>query len=500
MTYYNRRRFLKNTAGLGLAGVGGIAPLIANLPAVASTAGGYKALVFVFLQGGMDNWDTLIPVNSDDDYISFRQSLLTEYGNRDNSDLISAVIPHNNAASLGDREFSLPPEFGYGRIRLLYIQKKAAIVANVGPLLAPTVKTDIDSGVAELPPQLFSHNDQQATWMSFTTEGGRPEDLRPGPPSERMTSQPGWGALISDRGPGGGSDPLSTIALQGSSIFLRGDSKNQYVISAAGPVGTAEALRLPTRYGLADDRFIANFLNARPNDPYGRKLKRAYQSIYDNALMQADRVNGYRGNVTSNFAPTARCDAPGERAAAPSSCSLEQQLGRVAELIEVGKELGLQRQVFFVTMGGYDTHNSQARDLSQNQHGLAFAITNFQNEIAKTTNNLNEDEITLFTGSDFGRSLVLNDDGTDHGWGGHHFVVGGAVKGGKIYGSVPRAELGHMHDAGNGRLIPTLSVEEYVAPLARWFGVDDAALNTIFPRLNRFEKNVTNGLLDIMET
>jgi uncharacterized protein (DUF1501 family) len=151
--------------------------------------------------------------------------------------------------------------------------------------------------------------------------------------------------------------------------------------------------------------------------------------------------------------------------------------------------LGVSRQVFFVAMGGFDTHSDQATDLPALQQGIGDAIAAFY----KATEELGiAEQVTTFTAADFGRTLTVNGDGTDHGWGSHHFVVGGAVKGGDIYGEIPIADLGHEQDAGNGRLIPTVSVEQFAAPLGKWFGLSDADLRAALPGLANFPATSLN--------
>ena len=145
--------------------------------------------------------------------------------------------------------------------------------------------------------------------------------------------------------------------------------------------------------------------------------------------------------------------------------------------------MGADRQVFFAGLGGFDTHDNQARDLSRQQSQYAQAIAAFYQA---TTEMGAQNDVTLFTASDFGRSLVENGDGTDHGWGSHHFIVGGAVNGNKIYGDIPKYELGHAQDAGSGRLIPQTSVEQYAATLGKWFGLSNGELNTALPVLLNF--------------
>ena len=153
------------------------------------------------------------------------------------------------------------------------------------------------------------------------------------------------------------------------------------------------------------------------------------------------------------------------------------------------RQLGVARQIFSVDLGGFDTHSNQATTLPQLQQQMSAAITSFYSALQELGL---ENQVTLFTASDFGRTLAVNDDGTDHGWGGHHFVIGGAVQGRQIIGAMPPPTFGHNQDAGNGRLIPTTSVDQYAAALGSWWGASDSALSEIFPNLKNFTK--INGL------
>jgi uncharacterized protein (DUF1501 family) len=170
---------------------------------------------------------------------------------------------------------------------------------------------------------------------------------------------------------------------------------------------------------------------------------------------------------------------------AQANNKLAQQLQIVARLIAVNGALGAKRQVFFVSLGGFDTHDNQIVTQASLHTQLAGAIDYFyQSTVALGV----ASQTTLFTASDFGRTLTSNGDGSDHGWGAHHFVVGGAVKGGDIYGTFPVVAMGTTDDVGSGRLLPLSSVDQYASTMAKWFGVGDSNLNLIAPNIGNFTK------------
>ncbi len=500
MANYNRRLFLKTASALGFAGSAGLSPLLSAMPAMAQSNGDYKAFVFVFLFGGMDNWDTIIPYNgaTRGEYQQLRGALIDQFAAQGSGRRKGGLDAARNASSkelllrqsdggppsvAPGRHFILPPEMHGGPTTAepglidFYNQGKMAIVGNVGPLFQPTNRNQFISGGADLPPQLFSHNDQQSTWMSLAVEG----------------ADPGWGALLAERAPHA-LDELSTISAGSDTIFLSGENSNQYCISLSGDVALANAITAAFgRYGVSGSRlaafereYAADIADIVNNDfrfnnsaGFGKRYKQDYAAIVARANDIAGRINANR-DQSENFSDQ-------------DSSMLSQQLGRVTEMMALGKTLGLSRQVFFVQLGGFDTHDSEARDLPNLQQTLNDSIIAFQNAVDASTV-LDANEVLLATGSDFGRTLTVNGDGTDHGWGGNHFVVGGPVNGRQVFGDIPEATLGHSQDAGNGRLIPTLSVEEYAAPIAKWFGLSNSQINAIFPNLSRFTHSTSNLL------
>lgn len=456
----NRRNFLKTLAAAPAAmTVGSMGNMLALAPVQAAEVSDYRALVCVFLFGGMDCHDTVLPydVDSYDQYTQIRASLMQSYAalpggsTRNRSDL----LPLQPAtAEFGGRQFALPPQLA--GIHQLFGEGKAAIVGNVGPLSVPTTRAQFLSNGVDLPARLFSHNDQQSTWMSFGPEG----------------SQLGWGGLFGDAAiaSGANTQPIfSQVSVAGNSVFLTGSDVAPYQISAAGVPSISLIDAAGNRFSPQAQALVRSHLAAegtqRTNLFEHDFVNLSQVSLDANDLLDSALQSG--DNVSTPFPET----------------GLGAQLSAVARTIAVRESLGVARQVFFVAMGGFDTHSAQAADLPGLQQELGDAIAAFYS----ATQELGvADSVTTFTAADFGRTLTVNGDGTDHGWGAHHFVVGGAVNGGDIYGDIPVPTLGHAQDAGNGRLIPTTSVEQFAHPLGKWFGLTDSELGDALPGLAQF--------------
>ena len=279
-------------------------------------------------------------------------------------------------------------------------------------------------------------------------------------------AQYGWGGRFGDAVRSANADAVfSQVSLFGNAIFLSGDSVSPFQISAAGVPSIRIVEAAPAALsGLLRDHFAAD-------------------GAMRNNLFERDYIDISRVSLDANDTLDSALQA-GAAFSTPFPASfLGQQLRAVAQTIAVRETLGAKRQVFFVGLGGFDTHSAQANELPALQQSLSDGIAAFYT----ATQELGvADQVTTFTAADFGRTLTVNGDGTDHGWGGHHFVVGGAVRGGEIYGSIPPSRLGHDQDAGNGRLIPTTSVEQFAAPLGRWFGLNTQELNSALPGLVNF--------------
>ncbi|MFT4613146.1 MAG: hypothetical protein ACI9NT_000282 [Bacteroidia bacterium] len=453
---HSRRNFLKMSAAAPLALSGtSLLSSMASMNAQAIDTGGYKALVCVFLFGGMDCHDTVLPydLSSYNSYADIRSSLLQSYAALPggSSRVRNALLPlAPTSASFDGRQFALPPQMS--AMHQLFEQGNAAIVGNVGPLLEPTTSASFNAG-GMLPKRLFSHNDQQSTWMSFAPEG----------------SQLGWGGRFGDAAAVAAANSeniFSQISLAGNTVFLSGEQVAPYQIGAGG----VPSIRL---------------LDSSVPAPLADIMRDHFTSVGSQRsnLFERDFVDLTRVSFEANdLLDTALQGAPSFDTVFPAS-PLGAQLGAVARTMSVRDELGVARQIFFVALGGFDTHSNQAEDLPGLQQDISDSVAAMFN----ATQELGIDQdVTIFTAADFGRTLTVNGDGTDHGWGSHHFVVGGGVRGGDIYGDIPVAQLGHAQDSGNGRLIPSVSVEQFAAPLGSWYGLNDAEIAKALPGLANF--------------
>lgn len=453
---YTRRHFLRTASAAGLA-----SPLLLNSFGNAANVTGYKALVCLFLLGGLDTHDVLIPVDqpSYDQYAGIRQSLLDQHGQSRAQSSLLALNPVNSADYQG-RQFGLAPEMP--KIKTLFDQGNAAIVPNVGPLIEPTTLAQLEAESVKLPPRLFSHNDQQSTWQTSSPEG----------------AQLGWGGLFADAAlafSANGQPAFTTVTALGNDVFLTGQTATPYQLTLGDEVLQVDVL--------------AQLEQDRGNSP---EAEAAYQSLLQHFrpdmfngtnLLQRDIASASVDSIDANalFA-NATQNAPALFTSFPAT-PLGKQLAGVAKTIQVRSTLQAARQVFFVGYGGFDTHSGQATDLPQLLRDIDDAVSAFNSAMIELgTNN----GVTLFTASDFGRTLAINGDGTDHGWGSHHFVVGGAVNGNQIYGDVPPPVFGHPNDVGGGRLLPAIAVDQYAATMGRWFGLNNAELAAALPNLGNF--------------
>jgi uncharacterized protein (DUF1501 family) len=452
----DRRTFIKHLSAVPLLG-SGLATSCLSQRALAADDSGYRALVCVFLFGGMDNNDVLLPADSQyDDFAFIRQSLLAEQGeSRARENLL--VLQPDNAGS-GDSLWALPPEMS--ATRSLFESGNASIVSNVGPLIEPISRQQYLDSTAPLPARLFSHNDQQATWQASAPEG----------------AQLGWGGLFADAflSSSSSSDALSftTIASTDVGPFLTGERAFPYRVNAGG----------------ASRIFLLGDANDGPADDNLQQRLRQHlrgENYRGSHVIRGDMVGAFASALDTNASYNqARSNAASLFTAFPQS-GLGSQLRTVAETISIRNELGVSRQVFFVGIGGFDTHSEQAQDLPLLLADIDASVSAF----FTATGELGvSDEVTLFTASDFGRTLAVNGDGTDHGWGAHHLVVGGAVRGRQLLGTPPPPRIDNPFDAGAGAAIPQFSVEQFAEPLGQWFGLSDDELLAALPRLGNFDR------------
>lgn len=445
-----RRDFLLRSGALGAGALASrLMPLTAlglAAEAQAQAAGDYRALVCVFLYGGVDGNNLVVPMDSGG-YAQYSAVRTVASGvNLAQAELLG-IQPANAASPYG-----LHPDLS--DIHPLFAQGKLAILANVGPLNEPTTKANY---FTKRPDNLFSHSDQQNQWQSSVSSG---------------PSRSGWGGRLADQMAGQNAAFPVITSIAGSSLFIAGN--------ATSP------LALPTSGGLALQGFNgAAAANAR------------LASMQ--AILGADRDNTFvkaAGDITSQALSLSSVVNPiltsGGSAIqglfAGQSSSIAQQLLQVAKLIEARSQTGARRQVFFVALGGFDTHSNELAVLANLLGQLSPALRSFYDATVQMGV---ANQVTTFTLSDFGRTFQpASGAGTDHAWGNHHFVLGGAVRGGQMFGRYPILARAGPDDADTaGRWIPTTSVEQYGATLARWFGVSPPGLAAVFPNLALFSPN-----------
>ena len=443
----SRRAFLKRSAALGIAGAA--TPFVLNLAAIgeaaAATTSDYKALVCVFMFGGNDYANTLTPYDQSnyDLYAGFRPTLAYP------RNALDATALNPSTALAGGRRYALAPALA--SLLPIFDAGRMAVVHNVGTLIQPTTKAQYQARSVPLPPKLFSHNDQQSFWQASTPEGA--------------TS--GWGGRIGDLfESGNGSATLTCINASGNAVFLSGRTAVQYAVTATGPVALNNNSQ--TLFGSAMANSVLRSMIAAP---HGNLLENEHARVARRSLDTYAQVTSALGG------------APALIDVFPTGNPLADQLRVVARLISVSSELGARRQIFFVSTGGFDNHDA----LVATHPGLLTRVGTAMRAFYDATVALGvADRVTSFTASDFGRTLVANGNGSDHGWGSSHFVVGGAVNGRRFYGAPPVLANNGPDDVGQGRLLPSLSVDQYAATLASWFGVSDGNMATVLPNIGNY--------------
>jgi uncharacterized protein (DUF1501 family) len=434
-----RRSFIRQAACAAL-GASGLVSTIWDLrklcAATLSDATDYKALVCVFLYGGNDANNVIIP-HDDAGYASYASARGI------------LAIPQLSLLPItfldGDtRDFGFHPKLP--ELQSLFNQGKLAMVANVGTLVGPITKSDYLSGGAAVPPQLFSHADQSVQWQSSAPDH----------------TNSGWGGRIADllNSLNGNSSVSLTISVAGTNTFEVGNTVVPFQVS---PVGN---------FALAGFKGSAN-ANIRL-----QAFKELLAQPHNNLLEQA-----YADRVTRSIADNdILAVVPAFSTAFPNT-DLGKQLKMVARFINARGNLGMQRQIFFCSVEGFDTHSGQLAAQSGLLSELSQALAAFY---SATVDMGVDQQVTTFTASDFGRTFTTNGVGSDHGWGSHQFVLGGAIQGGRLYGTLPTLAIGGPDDTGQGRWIPTTSVDEFSATMASWFGVAASDLSTVFPNIGRF--------------
>ena len=457
----SRRAFLKRSVQLAIAGTA--TPMALNLAALgeaaAMTATDYKALVCVFLYGGNDYANTVVRYD-DGGHAQYTQlrgagsgsTLVIPKASLALTELKPSVALPNGA------KYALAPEMS--GMAGIFEQGRLAVQLNVGPLVVPLTRQQFNARGLSQPPKLFSHNDQQSVWQAQGAEG----------------STRGWGGNLGDLSLSSNSDSMFTcISVSGNAVFLSGQNALQYQCSPAGAV-SVEAVR-GSSYGhfMYEPAMRAAF-EQMIKQQHAHVLANEYNRVMQRSLAAESKVTTAIGGVQLNTA-------------FPSGNSLADQLKMVARLIGGRSSLGAKRQVFMVSLEGFDVHDNMATRQPALLKKLSEGLTAFDRALLELGV---ADKVTTFTASDFGRTLSVNGDGTDHGWGGHQFVMGGAVKGKAFYGTPPPLSVGNSDapedqwHVGQGRLLPSTSVDQYASTMAKWFGVNDDELYGVLPNLDNF--------------
>jgi len=447
MKRINRRDFLKTSAAAAAATMAATPGLTyAQLVGGGAPFNDYRALVCVFLFGGNDSFNMLVPRSSAEYkvYTESRQNLAIA---------AEDLLPISPLTSDG-AQYGL--HFSMASIQSLFESGNAAFVANVGPLIEPTTREQFFNQSVALPPQLFSHNDQQDQWLSLKGEA---------------PSKTGWAGRMADliRNNVAGQQMAINASLFGSNMFQSADETVAYVMGPGGPLQFEGFSTDPTAGLIYEQRqAFRRIIDVE----YGSIFERGFADVQRRAIDAADTV-------------TAAINSPQVEAITtlfPQS-QLGTQLETVARLIAARDQLQMQRQVFFVATGGFDSHDNQNAD----QPGLLANVSESIAAFYAATVELGiADLVTTFTQSDFGRTLTSNGDGTDHAWGGNQLVVGGDVRGGDLYGTYPLLQIGGADDVGGGRLIPGTSADQFAATLASWFGIPDNDLSIVAPHIDNF--------------
>ena len=412
----------------------------------------YKALVCLFLAGGNDANNLVIPTDAATyaAYAAGRGALALPQ---------NAVLPITPRTNDG-RTWGIHPAMT--ELRNLFNSGQFAVLANVGTLAYPMTKAQYTSGSVPRPLQLFSHNDQQVEWQSSIAD---------------KPFVTGWGGRLADlTNAFNANNRISmSITLNGQNSFQVGKSIDQYA------VGTGGAIALT---GTGTGTSVNGLRTAALNDALAMQNGNLFETAFGGVTTGALGASSLVSSVITGASPfTALFNAA-------NNSGLAQQLHMVARLVNAQQSLNLKRQIFFVRVGGFDLHDNQvtAGATTSGAHAnllrdISLSLNAFNNALTQIGA---QNQVTTFTSSDFGRTYNTNGDGSDHGWGSHHFLMGGAVQGGDIYGKMPTFAIDGPDDTGRGRWIPTTSVDQYAGTLAKWFGVRATDMPVVLPNLGRF--------------
>lgn len=443
----SRRAFLQRTGALSLAAAATpwAMSLAAMGEAAAQTATDYKALVCVFLFGGNDYANTLVPYDQANynAYNSLRSNIATARAS------LAATLLNPNIPLAGGRQYAMAPELA--PLLPMFDAGKMTALLNVGTLIQPATKLQYTNRSVPLPPKLFSHNDQQSFWQSSSAEGARS----------------GWGGRMGDLfAAGNGNASFTCISVSGNTVYLSGNSAVQYQVTTNGSVPVA-GIKNPLFGSTACSTALQNLMTA----PRAHLFESEYARVSKRSIDATDQITAGLAGV------------PALTTTFPAGNSLASQLNMVVRLIAARNTLGAKRQVFFVSLGGFDTHDRLLVEHPALMTRVGSALAAFYNATVELGV---ANQVTAFTASDFGRTLVSNTDGSDHGWGSMHFALGGSVLGKSFVGNAPEVANNGANDVGQGRLLPELSVDQFGGTLANWFGVSAADQALVLPNLQNY--------------
>ena len=443
MTSPTRRTFIRQAACAALTTTGILNTIfdLRRLSAAPLDTSDYKALICLFLFGGNDANNVIVPHDASGyaSYAAARGILAIPQAS-----LLPLTLQNGDG-----RDFGFHPNLA--ELQALFNQGKLGLVSNVGTLVAPVTRAQYLAGGAAVPPQLFSHADQSVQWQTSVPD---------------VISKTGWGGRLADmlQSLNAGSKISLNISIAGTNTFEVGNTVLPYVVSPTGSVG------------------LAGFDGSANANVRLQAFKDLLALPHNNLFEQAYSDTVSRSIAANDLLTSALAGIPAFQTVFPNT-SLGQQLSMIAKLIAARNNLSMKRQIFFCSVGGYDTHGDQlagqANLLTELSQGLnAFYNATVELGVAS--------QVTTFTASDFGRTYPTNGSGSDHGWGSHQFVLGGAVQGGRLFGTFPTLAVNGPDDTGQGRWIPTTSVDEFSATLATWFGVSASDLHTVLPNIGRF--------------
>ena len=438
---FTRRGILKSGLALGAGAAAGTLTRFGRLSALTPPSDDYRALVCVFLFGGNDSNNLIVPMDTAgyNAYAQIRKNL---------------ALAQNTLL-----EVTTPTGAGYGlhpklvELQSLFQSKNLAVVANAGTLVQPLSRDQYLKSPALAPVNLFSHADQQAEWQSSLPQG---------------QATTGWGGRLADQmGHLNGGSPFPTLlSVAGNALFADGTQSRPATVIPGAPLG------------------LQGFDGSAASQARTKALTQLLSLNSGAQLVQQADLTMQQGISNAAALAQAFSGAPALQTQFPKS-NLGAQLLEIVKVIQVRKQLGMTRQIFFCSLGGFDTHTNQIND----QDTLFTELSQALGAFYKATQELNVDgNVTTFTESDFSRTLQPNTNGgTDHAWGSHHLVMGGMVKGGDVYGTFPTLALGGPNDAGaEGRWIPAIATDQYGATLSKWFGLMPSLNSVVFPNIGNF--------------